>query len=56
VALGRSALINPDWPRRAAQPGWTPKRPPVTVDELRAAGLSPRFAGYMRDWKGFVGD
>jgi len=54
VALGRSAIVNRDWPIRAREEGWEPKRPPVTLDDLRAAGLSPRFAGYMRDWKGFV--
>ncbi|HVJ92501.1 MAG TPA: NADH:flavin oxidoreductase [Labilithrix sp.] len=54
VALGRSAIANPDWPLRVADPDWEPKRPPLTVEELRARGLSPRFAEYMRRWKGFV--
>jgi 2,4-dienoyl-CoA reductase-like NADH-dependent reductase (Old Yellow Enzyme family) len=54
VALGRSAIVNPDWPLRASEHGWEPKRPPVTVEELHARGLSPRFAEYMRQWKGFV--
>ena len=55
VALGRAAIVNRDWPLRAREPGWEPKRPPVTVEELRAGGLGPRFAEYMRGWKGFVG-
>ena len=54
IALGRSAIVNPDWPRRAVETAWEPKRPPVTVDELRQRGLSPRFAEYMRAWKNFV--
>lgn len=54
VALGRSAIVNRDWPRRAQQEAWQPRRPPVTFDELRAEGLSEAFAGYMRSWKGFV--
>jgi 2,4-dienoyl-CoA reductase-like NADH-dependent reductase (Old Yellow Enzyme family) len=54
VALGRSAIVNRDWPLRAQQAAWQPRRPPVTVDELRAEGLSEAFAGYMRSWKGFV--
>jgi 2,4-dienoyl-CoA reductase-like NADH-dependent reductase (Old Yellow Enzyme family) len=54
VALGRSAIVNPQWPRDAEDQAWQPKRPPVTRDELRAAGLSERFAGYMTGWKGFV--
>ena len=54
VALGRAAIVNRDWPLRAREAGWEPKRPPVTFEELRAAGLAPRFAEYMRGWKGFV--
>ncbi len=58
VALGRSAIVNPDWPRRAeaatgASP-FEPKRPPVTIEELTARGLSKPFAEYMRVWKNFV--
>ncbi len=56
VALGRSAIANPAWPRDAADPTWQPRRPPFTVAELRERGLSTAFAGYMRRWKGFVAD
>ncbi|MCU0682090.1 MAG: NADH:flavin oxidoreductase [Polyangiaceae bacterium] len=56
VALGRSAIANPEWPLRAADPAWQPRRPPLSVAELGERGLSPRFAGYMRNWKGFVAD
>jgi 2,4-dienoyl-CoA reductase-like NADH-dependent reductase (Old Yellow Enzyme family) len=54
VALARSAILNPDWPIRAREQGWEPKRPPVTIEELCARGLSPGFAENMRRWKGFV--
>jgi len=54
VALGRSAIVNPDWPLRAQDEAWQPKRTPVTLGDLQAAGLSGRFAGYMTSWKGFV--
>ncbi|MBX3207338.1 MAG: NADH:flavin oxidoreductase [Labilithrix sp.] len=54
IALGRSAIVNPDWPLRAVEHGWEPRRPPVTIEELRARGLGPGFAEYMRRWKGFV--
>jgi 2,4-dienoyl-CoA reductase-like NADH-dependent reductase (Old Yellow Enzyme family) len=54
VALGRSAIVNPDWPKRAADSAWLPKRPPITVEELRERGLSPQFVEYMRAWKNFV--
>jgi len=54
VALGRSAILNPDWPLRARADGWEPRRPPATIEELRERALSPRFAEYMRRWKDFV--
>jgi len=56
VALARAAIVNPDWPKDARGEGWEPKRPPVTVAELEARALSPAFAGYMKQWKGFVAD
>ncbi|HEY4117868.1 MAG TPA: NADH:flavin oxidoreductase [Byssovorax sp.] len=56
VALARAAIANPDWPARANDPSWQPKRPPLTVAELTERGLSPKFAAYMRNWKDFVRD
>jgi 2,4-dienoyl-CoA reductase-like NADH-dependent reductase (Old Yellow Enzyme family) len=56
VSLGRSGITNPDWPLRAREPGFTPKRPPLTAQELRDRGLSDTFVTYMRRWKGFVTD
>lgn len=55
IALGRAAIATPDWVRRvhANEPV---QMPPYTVAELRARGLNERFAGYMRQWKGFVAD
>ncbi len=52
VALGRAAILNPDWPRQTSEP----RRPPATIAELRALDLNDTFAGYMRNWKGFVAD
>jgi len=46
--------VNPDWPLRVADDAWEPKRPPVTIGELRERGLGPAFAEYMRNWEGFV--
>jgi 2,4-dienoyl-CoA reductase-like NADH-dependent reductase (Old Yellow Enzyme family) len=54
VALGRAAIAHPDWPHRAVDPTWSPRRPPFTADELAARGLSPIFVDYMRRWRGFV--
>ena len=56
VALGRSAILNPDWPLHAAEPGWEPRRPPLSVAELGELAVSPAFANYLRRWKGFVRD
>jgi len=54
VAIGRAAIANPDWPKRQSESGWLPRRPPLTLVELRERGLSERFAAYMRNWPGFV--
>jgi 2,4-dienoyl-CoA reductase-like NADH-dependent reductase (Old Yellow Enzyme family) len=56
VALARAAIANPDWPLRFADLAWEPRRPPLTTAELGERGLSPKFASYMRNWKGFVAD
>ncbi|MEO8874951.1 MAG: NADH:flavin oxidoreductase [Polyangiaceae bacterium] len=56
VALGRSAIANPDWPLHAAEKDWEPRRPPLSVVELQERGLSPAFAEYMKQWKGFVAE
>ena len=54
VALGRAGIVNPEWPRQAADPAWQPRRLPVTAEELRQRDLSPTFIDYLRRWKGFV--
>jgi 2,4-dienoyl-CoA reductase-like NADH-dependent reductase (Old Yellow Enzyme family) len=54
VVLGRSAILNADWPLRATDQHWVPRRPPVTIESLHASGLSPTFAEYMRRFKDFV--
>ena len=54
VALGRAAIGHPDWPQRIREEGWEPSRPPFTVEHLVAHGVSPRFAEYLRVFKGFI--
>jgi 2,4-dienoyl-CoA reductase-like NADH-dependent reductase (Old Yellow Enzyme family) len=54
VAIGRAAIANPDWVTRASDPEWHPRRPPLTVAELKERGLTEGFAAYMRNWPGFV--
>ncbi len=56
IALGRSAIINPDWPRQSLEAGFEPKRPPITRAELAMRAVSPVYAGYLARWKGFIAD
>jgi 2,4-dienoyl-CoA reductase-like NADH-dependent reductase (Old Yellow Enzyme family) len=55
VALGRSAILNPDWPLDIAA-GRAIKHPPITTAELVDRAVSPLFAGYLRMWKNLVAD
>lgn len=55
VALGRAAIVNPDWPRLVAD-GIAPRRPPLTRAELADRAVSARFAEYLTRWKDFVAD
>ncbi|MGD0676699.1 MAG: HisA/HisF-related TIM barrel protein [Polyangiaceae bacterium] len=56
VALGLAGIANPEWPARIREVGWEPRRPPLTIAELRGLGLNETFAEAMRNWKGFVAD
>lgn len=48
VALGRAAIVNPDWPRRIADPTLSIQRPPLTPAELLKRAVSPAFIDYLR--------
>jgi 2,4-dienoyl-CoA reductase-like NADH-dependent reductase (Old Yellow Enzyme family) len=54
VALGRSAVLNPDWPDESRQAGFEPRRPPMAPAELVERAVSPKFVEYLRHWPGFV--
>lgn len=54
IALGRAAILNPDWANQAREAGWEPKRPPITQAELIERAVSPKFAGYLTRWKNLV--
>jgi 2,4-dienoyl-CoA reductase-like NADH-dependent reductase (Old Yellow Enzyme family) len=54
VALGRAAILNPEWPAQISDPSWEPRRPPMSSDDLVARDVSPTFVEYLRRWKGFV--
>lgn len=54
IALGRSAVVNRDWPTLARDHAWVPVKPPVTIAHLVENDLNPTFAAYMGNWKGFL--
>lgn len=56
ASLGRSAIVNPDWPRDARNADWQPRRPPLTRAEYAAIGVSARFAQYLVRFDGMVAD
>jgi len=51
VAIGRAAILNPDWPRTGAE-----HRPPMTRADLLERAVSPAFVEYLTRWKNFVAD
>ncbi len=55
VALGRSGIINPAWPKDIAA-GKEIQRAPVTRAELLDRAVSPLFVGYLTKWKNFIAD
>ena len=53
--VGRSAILHHDFPKRVASDAhFRPVALPVTREYLASEGLSPKFVGYMQNWKGFV--
>jgi 2,4-dienoyl-CoA reductase-like NADH-dependent reductase (Old Yellow Enzyme family) len=53
VALGRSGILNPAWPR-LAEPEI--RRPPMTRADLADRAVSKVFQDYLTNWKNFVAD
>ncbi|MEQ1504205.1 MAG: NADH:flavin oxidoreductase [Myxococcota bacterium] len=54
VAVGRAAIVDPDWPTRVVRDHLDPIRPPRTADQLHQAAVSPRFVEYLRRFKTLV--
>ncbi|HUY43318.1 MAG TPA: NADH:flavin oxidoreductase [Acidimicrobiales bacterium] len=55
VVLGRAAVTNHDFPDRMRRDDdFHMRELPVSVEQLRAEGLSDPFIAYMRSWRGFV--
>ncbi len=47
VALGRAAIANPDWPKRATNSSTPIMYPPLTSSELRQRALGQDFIDYL---------
>ena len=56
IALGRSAILNPNWPKDIADPAWQPQRLPTTPEHLQSVGLQPVFINRLRVRPGFFAD
>ena len=55
--VGRAAIVHHDYAAKAmADRRWEPLTPPVPLDHLLAEGVSPAFAGYLRDTFKMVAD
>lgn len=50
VALGASAIANPDWPQQSSNLNFSPTRLPLSPEELLARGASQSFIEYLRRW------
>jgi 2,4-dienoyl-CoA reductase-like NADH-dependent reductase (Old Yellow Enzyme family) len=51
IAMGRAAILNPDWPKHIEDPSWTPTRGPLPAAELGARAVSKTFVDYLRKFK-----
>jgi 2,4-dienoyl-CoA reductase-like NADH-dependent reductase (Old Yellow Enzyme family) len=56
VAVGRAAILDPDWVKHVVIEGRAPVRGPRTAAELEAVDVSPGFVSYLRRFPGLVGD
>lgn len=55
VAVGTAAIHDPNWPRHATEPGWSPAWPPSTPAELARVGVTAPFLQYLREgWPGSI--
>ncbi len=56
VAVGKAAIINPDWAREARAEGYTARRGPLTRAELHDRAVSERFVRYLERFKNMVAE
>jgi 2,4-dienoyl-CoA reductase-like NADH-dependent reductase (Old Yellow Enzyme family) len=56
VAVGRAAILDPDWVQHVVVEGRDPVRGPLTPAQLEAVDVSPGFVQYLRRFPGVVAD
>ena len=56
VALGKAAILDPDWPKHAQAPTFEPVRGPLSPEELEALAISKTLVSYLRRFKTLVRD
>jgi 2,4-dienoyl-CoA reductase-like NADH-dependent reductase (Old Yellow Enzyme family) len=54
VAVGKAAVITPDWPVEARAEGYVSRRGPLTREEYAARAVSERFVGYLGHFDNMV--
>ena len=56
IALGKAAILNPDWPRRFNDASFVPVRGPLTPADFAELAVSPRFVDYLRRFQGMIAE
>ncbi|MBC8328946.1 MAG: NADH:flavin oxidoreductase [Planctomycetes bacterium] len=54
VAIGKAAIVHPDWPEASRAAGFAPLRPPWDPDHLRRVDVGPDFVDYLMRFPGLV--
>lgn len=51
IAVGRAAILDPDWARKALAGPFEPERGPLTREQFRQRGVGDRFVDYLHRFK-----
>ena len=54
VALGKSAILDPDWPLRSHDPAFEVVRGPLSEAEFAERAVGPAFVRYLERFDGMV--
>lgn len=56
VAVGRAAILNPDWARQALAGSFEPERGPLTRAQLKGLAIGDRFVDYLHNFRLVTGE